>query len=96
VGLSLKKSNGDRMGYIMRNYRYMTNLSLKKFKCGIILSLYSQGENAESISGLTGTRRKYVDRYIKLYDLKDISGVDKKKNLKTDDLCSLIGWCYRL
>lgn len=80
VGLTLKKNDGDRIGYIAKKYRYFTNTKLKKFKCGIILSLWHQGYFMEQISDLTGTHKRYIKKYISLYADNDIQKINTKKN----------------
>lgn len=95
VGLTLKKNDGNRMKYIMKYYRYFTIPTLKKFKCGIICALHQQGMSNEDICKLTKTNKKYVEKYICEYVKGNIDDIDKSKNLKVNDLCNLIGYCYK-
>jgi hypothetical protein len=95
VGLSLKKSNGDRMKYIMKYYRFLTEPTLKKFKCGIILALYDRKIDTKVIAKLTNTKERYITKYIDLFENSKIDKIDIKKNLKTCDLCNIIGYCSK-
>lgn len=94
VGLNLKGKN--KLDYIMRRYRFTTYKYLKKFKCGIILSLYHDTNNSlQDTANETMTSIKNVEKYVEWYDNASVNDIDFNKNLKVSDLCNIIGHAWK-
>jgi hypothetical protein len=96
VGLTLKRINELRQEYIMKNYRYIIYPKLiKKFRSGIIINLYYQGKREDDIMDITGSKIRYIMKYIKY--AKEGEDTDfknyHKKSLKSIELCMLQGLC---
>ena len=92
VGLTLRNDKKqNKLKYIMKRYRFFTNLEIKKFKCGIICSLYQDGLSIDDIQNICKTRmtKKYINFYVNPYKKKDISKLGK---LKVESLCKLYGY----
>jgi hypothetical protein len=68
VGLSLKRSRKGRTDtpmYLMRPYRFLTEpRGIGKGKPQLVCALHQGGLDAATITGLTGTPRKTVERYV--------------------------------
>jgi hypothetical protein len=97
VGLSLKKAKGkpDAPRFVARPYRFLTEpLAISKGKPHLVLALHRRGEKPETISQITGTPKKTVERYIKDFEAgKAVPNFDGYigKELGTADLCKLLG-----
>ena len=92
VGLTLKKKGGDRFGYVMKDYRYLTYpKDIKKYKNTIIANLLHTGKSQEDVITLTKASAGNVGKYKITYD----AGKDHKKeefegkDFKSDDLLHL-------
>lgn len=84
VGLTLKRFTEDKPLYLMRPYRYLSYLKLKKNKSLVILNMYKQGLLIKQISELTGSTASVIQRYISQFE----DGRLRKRNIKefTGDL----------
>ena len=98
VGLTLKRFTDDKPEYLMRPYRYVTHLKLKKNKNLITLALYQSGLHIKEISELTGTSESVIQRYISQF--KD--GRERKRsidefrgNLSVSDLSYMCGYLLK-
>jgi hypothetical protein len=97
VGLSLKKAgkSSPLPRYVMRPYRYLSEPArTAKGKVLLVLGLYVQGHDAESIQELTGCPKRTVEKYVadfeagkKVTDFGPYIGVE----LKPPELCKLHG-----
>ncbi|KAG0354150.1 hypothetical protein BGX24_007012, partial [Mortierella sp. AD032] len=69
VGLTLKKTDKERVDYLMKEYRYM-NIPEQhsKGKPYIILALHRQGKTLQQICDITKTKQIHASRYIDLYE----------------------------
>lgn len=86
VGLTLKKYSEDKLNYIVRDYRFITEIDkVKKFKSVMQIAAYKKNN-----------KTKISDKYLKIYnESKNIQINDyKDKNLSTSQLISLYGYLY--
>jgi len=94
VGLTLKKTDGDRAYYIMKNYRFMCQpLKVRKGRVNLVLGLYSIGKSAKEIKEISGCAVGTVQKYIDLFEegKKQKKENFEGKNINNDDLCKLCG-----
>lgn len=100
VGLNLRKYTKEREEYLMKNYRFVNRIKLiKKYKSGIILSMYEKGLTLEEISNFTGTSRKNIDKYIDIFNNNkdiDAQSYNNKKALTVKNLCILQAICKKI
>lgn len=97
VGLSLKqvKKIADRLCYILRPYRYLTEpRRIQKGKLYLVLSLHIQGMSQTTIHQLTGCPKHTIQQYIEAFeagrletDFSPYFGI----HLKPKELCRLYG-----
>jgi len=95
VGLTMKKLDGERSYFLMKNYRYMTcPLKVRKGRVNLVLGLYNVGKSPEEIKKITGCTASVIQKYIDLYE----EGKTEKSPeayeghaLSIDDLCKLCG-----
>jgi hypothetical protein len=97
VGLSLKRHRGNPDGprFVMRPYRYLTELrAVTKGRPQTVLALHQQGKDTAAIQSLTGVPKKTIDRYVADF----AAGKDEPdfgryvgRDLGTAELCKLMG-----
>lgn len=63
VGLSLKRFSSDKLDYLMRPYRFLTDPSIKKYKNLIILAMLKEGLPETQIQEMTHTSISVIRRY---------------------------------
>jgi len=69
VGLTLKKTDGDRAYFIMKNYRFMCQpLKVRKGRRELVLGLYSIGKSAKEIKEISGCAVPNVQKYLDLFE----------------------------
>lgn len=98
VGLTLKKYTKEREGYLMNNYRFINNVNkIKKFKSGIVLSLWKNNVTNDKIKTITSTNlsniKKYIDYAIQAKNDKIEAKEYNGKKLNVKDLCVLQSVC---
>jgi len=77
VGLTLKKTDGERPYFLMKNYRFMTHpLKVRKGRPHLVLGLYADKKDAKEIHEITGCTAATIKKYVDLFD----EGKKKKKN----------------
>jgi len=95
VGLTLKKTDGERTYFLMKNYRFMSHpLLVRKGRVNLVLGLYADGKNAKEIQDTTGCGAATIKKYLALFDeAKGSTKVEEYagKALSIDDLCMLCG-----
>jgi len=70
VGLTLKKTDGERSYFLMKNYRFMSHpLKVRKGRVNLVLGLYAAGKNAKEIQTITGCAAATIKKYVELFDL---------------------------
>jgi len=95
VGLTLKKTDGDRSYYIMKDYRFMCHpRKVKKGRVNLVLGLCGAGKSAKEIQEISGCTGASVKKYLELFNegkkLKKVEEFEGKA-LSNDDLCKLYG-----
>lgn len=96
VGLTLKRMNQHKTmpSFIMKNYRYLTDPTIKKGKVHTLIALHKAGHDIESMHKATRSPRKSIQRYREAFeeglDLENFNRFNGKA-LKVADLCVLHG-----
>jgi len=100
VGLTLKRAveHTAMPRYIMRPYRFVTDLALEKGKVHTVIALHHSGRSPETIAALTGSTRGRIARCLEEYAV----GLSEEgfvrfigRALSTADLSRLHGVWYR-
>lgn len=96
VGLTLKRldKHPTMADYILRSYRFLTDITIKKGKEHIIIALYKQGFDIKAIHALTQVNKKSVVSYIAAFQQgRDLENFESFKGniLKVKDICRLHG-----
>lgn len=100
VGLSLKRARGntEMPRFILRPYRYLTEpRRTAKGKLLLVLALYTEGLDVDTIHQLTGCPRRSIVRYLQEFEVgrqevnfEPYFGVE----LEPSALCRLYGICH--
>ncbi|KAG0296555.1 hypothetical protein BGZ96_009134 [Linnemannia gamsii] len=91
VGLTLKRTDKERVDYLMKEYRYL-NIPEQhsKGKPYIILALHRQGKTLQQICDITNTKQIHASRYIDLYEKnKNTPDFFIGKALNTNLMCEI-------
>ncbi|KAF9309449.1 hypothetical protein BGZ91_007421 [Linnemannia elongata] len=91
VGLTLKKTDKERVDYLLKEYRYL-NIPEQhsKGKPYIILALHRQGKTLQQICDITKTKQIHASRYIELYEKnKNTPDFFIGKTLNTNLMCEI-------
>lgn len=94
VGLTLKKHSPNKVKFINKFYRYLsTPKTTKKGKPYLISAMFEQGYTIDDIIKITGSPKKTVESYIKLYDEGKEKSIEEffGATLSSQQICSLFG-----
>lgn len=69
VGLTSRKYTESRERYLMNNYRFINRIKdVKKYRCGMVLSMYEKGISNDEINKITGSYIRNIEKYIEIYE----------------------------